>query len=203
MYENRRTKELALLGIAAMVLAIGAIVPAFAWTSTLTTQIQCNGSPCSSTVSIPAGTVLQDKATLTLTKESSCLGSGSNCGTVSFYVVSGAAPKSCPSKLPSGAVAEGVSVVPTSADSGTPQTLYSSNPTLAAGTYYFYVVYSGTTGGGYPAAYACEPFSGGAFPPPPSGVPQFPLGMGLLLVLAIPGLLLAKKYTGKKSVLPV
>ena len=32
----------------------------------------------------------------------------------------------------------------------------------------------------------------GAFPPPPTGVPQFPYGMALLMAFAIPALLLVK-----------
>jgi len=46
------------------------------------------------------------------------------------------------------------------------------------------------------SAYTCEQFTGttgGSFPPPPSGVPQFPLGMAALMALAIPALLLLRR----------
>jgi hypothetical protein len=218
MYENIRTKRLALLGVAAIVLGLGAIAPAFAWTASQTTTILCYSSgtytPCASTSLLPSGSSIEDQAALKLNNYA-C--SGGNCGTISFYVVSGTAPLTCPSKLPSGATAEGVVTVPTTAStgtgSGTTTTTYtSSSPTLvSSGSYYFYVAYNPGSSG-YPSSGSdsakpqCEPFSGGPFspPPPPSTVPQFPLGMALLLGLAIPGLLVAKsKYTGRKSTFPV
>ena len=192
--------EIALLG-AAVLLGLSAVSPAFAWTSGLTTTVLClntgtgTWAPCPST--IPAGTSIKDSATLTGTVEPNCgpHAPSGNCGTISFRIVTGAVPTSgCPSSVPTGATAEGTATVPTSfATTGHAGPFYSSSPSLGAGTYYFYVVYSGTGLGGYPAVHKCEPFTGGSFPPPPPpGVPQFPLGLAALLAAAVPALLLLR-----------
>jgi hypothetical protein len=201
-----RKAELALLGMA-LVLGLTAAGPVFAWTTqSLNTTIQCynTGTGTWSTCpggTLPAGTTIRDSATITMTKESNC-GTNSpnypNCGTISFYIVSGSPSESyCSSgdkTTPPGATAEGVDVVPsTAASSGSAGPLYSLTPTLASGTYYFYVHYSGTGTNGYPSYSTCEPFTGGSFSPPPTtGVPQFPFGMAALMLLAIPALLLVK-----------
>src|SRR5208337_2385439 len=203
MFENSRTKKLAILGAVAVVLGLSAVAPAFAWTSSLSTTIYCKSgagawSVCASTTSIPAGTAVKDKATLTLTSD------GGPYGTISFYIYSGTynTDKTCAQNVGASTLYwTDPSNAYTVAGSGATN-YYSSSPTsLVAGSYFFYVVYSGTGSGGYPSAAKCEPFTTAGYPfPPPSTVPQFPLGMALLLAVAIPGLLLVRsKYTGKHS----
>jgi len=240
------TKKLAVLGALAVVLVLGAGPVALACSSqpatpTLATTIQCTTdslfSACSSTSPLPGGiTGIEDSAVLTLNEKtygcdewsyfgsgfgtSSWFGNGGdkgdscNYGTISFYLVSGT-ETTCPTTAPTDATAEGSNSV---SGSGT----FTSNPTstLSPGSYYYYVVYTGTgksdgSGHGtwntqygeqpgdwnyyYKSVVECEPFTVGTpgFPPP-SSVPQFPLGVTLVLAFAIPGLLLLRgKFTSR------
>jgi hypothetical protein len=43
------------------------------------------------------------------------------------------------------------------------------------------------------------PLTAGAFPPPPTGVPQFPLGMAVLMAVTLPAMLLIKKKSSISS----
>lgn len=211
MFENSRTKKLVILGAVAVVLGLFAVAPAFAWDSTLTsspagTTVYCYTSgawsACSNPAAIPGGTSVKDNATLGLDGYS-C--SGSNCGTISFYVISGAAPGTCPSS-PLGSYPSPISssTVPSSAP-GTKEGTYhytwytSSSTSPAAGSYFFYVYYNAGSSG-YPSRSACEPFT---LLPLSIPTPEFPFGMLLLLAVAIPGLLLVRsKFTSKYSPSP-
>ena len=235
MLQRGRTKRLVLIILAGALFGLSAGVPAFAWTSTLTTTIQCyntktgftncvtvcswtgtgtgtgcSGSSGSGTPTITGGTTIRDKATLTLSLvceingvteyDGSCKGSykltcvaytpTANCGTISFYLVTGSPPATCPKTKPSGATAEGSSTVPTSNDGATGYYYSSSLVVTGSGQHYFWVVYSGTPANkgleGYPAQYACEPYK------TTTSAPQFPLGMALVIALALPGLLLIR-----------
>jgi hypothetical protein len=255
MRERRRTRSLVLIILAGTLFGLSAGVPAFAWTSTLKTTIQCynvktgwtdcvsicsnsgsswgtadTGSNCCSSsesgtygsdgkcsssdsgsgVMISGGTTIRDMASLTLSLvcekngvteyDGNCTGTyqltcvnlnpSANCGTISFYLVTGAPPTSCPTAKPSGATAEGSSTVPTSNDGKTDSYYSSSIVVSGSGEHYFWVQYGGTpsNGGvaGYPAQYACEKFQIS------TSAPQFPLGMTLVIALAIPGVLLIR-----------
>lgn len=211
MFENKRTTKLAILGATALVLGLFAVAPAFAWSQNQGTTIQCYAggvwSTCASQTA-PASSSIRDDYKLGLDGYT-CY--APNCGTISFYVVSGAAPGTCPSSVPAGATAEGSATVPSSAVPTSPtagtwyySNYYSLSPTLASGSYYWLVYYNAGSSG-YASQTSCtEAFTGSGYFPPPTGVPLFPLGMALVLALAIPGLLLIRsKYTSKQSSFPV
>jgi len=217
MFGKQRTNKLALLGFAAIALAVAGVAPAFAWhVASFSSQIYCNNgtsaspswAPCTSSQLSNINTQIQDHATLLLSDN------GAPYGTVSFYVYSGG------STTYFNNVDTHVCTIKTGAtlvwtDSANPQSVGSASQTTpgqsftsstvtgSAGTYFFYVSYSGTGSGGYPAGSLCEPFTAlNSFPPPPTGVPQFPLGMALLLALAIPGLLLIRSRVGFRPSIP-
>ena len=182
--------------------------------SSLSTTIYCNNggtwSACTSTQLGGINTAIEDKASLALSSPDSV-----SLGTVSFYVFS------CPSSTVTNCYvagddgclpvifALGSLVVPTkvwtdssnaytvgSGNVGSTVVYTSSQPSFSGtpGNYFFYVVYSGSISEGYPPASACEPFqtTTHTFPPPPTGAPEFPAGMALLMALAIPALLLVR-----------
>ena len=198
MIENGRTK-LALIAAAA-ILGLSVVAPTFAWNATLNTTIYCMapGSTwvaCSSVTSIPAGTMIKDKATLTLTAD------GGPYGTIRFYLYSGTynTAHTCAQNVASATLFWTDPSNPYSVTGTGTTTYYSTAPSsIPSGSYFFYVTYSGTGVGGYPAKSTCEPFSTLGFPPP-NPVPQFPLGMGLLLAAAIPGLLLVRSRFSSKQ----
>lgn len=209
-----RTTELALVGVAALVLGLSALSPVFAWhVASFSSTIYCeNGStwaPCTSSQLAGISTPIKDEASLQLSAN------GKPYGTLSFFIYSGGSSSYfndvdthvC-------TINSGASLVWT--DSANPQAVTSASQqpssqpftssvvsSLTAGSYFFYVSYSGTGSGGYPAGSLCEPFTAVTFPPPPT-VPQFPLGIAVLLGLAIPALFLAKsKFSGKQPTLSV
>jgi len=227
MFEKGRTKKITLLGFAAIALAIAGVAPAFAWhVVSFDSTIYCNNgttsspswAPCTSSQLSNITTQIEDQATLKLSSvtcnpEKSVL----DCfGSVSFYLYKGGSStyfnnvdtntctlgtgKNAPSLIwtdPANPQA-----VTSTSESSSGQPFTSSTVTGSAGNYFFYVSYSGSNQG-YPSASLCEPFSAsGTFPPPPTGVPQFPLGMALLLALAIPGLLLIRSRVGFKAPVP-
>lgn len=196
MFENTRTKKLAILGAMAVILGLGAMSPVFAWTSNLNstslTPTSCGTSSGCATASVT------DTALLTLTND------GAPRGSVTFTVYAAAVGATCAS---SGSAlwsdTESVPSTGTYVDSSHTQfsiTSASFSTTGHVGSFVWIVSYPGTGSGGYPGVSPkCEPMKLLTFPPP-STVPQFPLGMALLLAVAIPGLLLVRsKYTGKHS----
>jgi hypothetical protein len=229
MLEKGRTKKLALLGFTAVALALAGAAPAFAWhVSSFTSTIYCNNgtstapswAPCTSQQLGNINVQIEDQATLQISYN------GSPYGTVSFYLYSGGSStfsngqyKFNGYEIPQCTLNTGSHAptlvwtdsanpqsVTSSAEASSSQTFTSSVVTGSAGTYFFYVVYSGTGSNGYPSSSLCEPFTAsGNFPPPPqNGVPQFPLGMALLLAVAIPGLLLVRsKFASTASSSPI
>jgi hypothetical protein len=204
---------LVILGAAAVILGLSTVAPAFAWTSSLTTTIYCNNSgtwsACTQTQLKGLTTSIEDKATVTLTSD------GSPYGTVSFYVYSGGsntytnAQHTGYNTCTLGTSANAPSLVWTDSKNaqtvtGSGSTTYtSSSPSFshAAGSFFFYVVYNGAGTNGYPSSSTCEPFTTTTptFPPPPTGVPQFPFGTVALLALAIPAMLLVRSKFGSNN----
>jgi len=204
---------LVLLG-AVVVLAMGVVAPAFAElpTATVSTTVRCsqNGGgywyTCSSL--IISGTDISDELALTLSSQDCSGPAGCSYGQIYFYVYSGGSSayensggtctiKDAATLVWSDINVNGYGVF--SSNNGATLTYDSSkvSPQLSSGTYFFLVQYKpGSVGGTWPAASECEPFT---ISPPPT-VPQFPLGIALLLALAIPGLLLIRtRYAWKDS----
>ena len=166
----------------ALALVVFGAVPAFAWTSSLSTTPQPSAS-------VAVGTSISDMASLTLTSEI-----GTASGTVYFYLYAG----TCTSVTGSALYSSTASVV--SSNNGATKQYGSgsfSTTGLSAGSYVWLVRYSG--GGGWPATpttgtlvggnyYDCEPISLTVS----HGVPEFSVGLPLLLGLAIPALLLVR-----------
>ena len=193
MLENNRTGKLALLGVTALVLGLGAVAPAFAWhIQYLTTQtgyIDSAGAFHAST-SFPAGSNIADQATVTGCDASHCGSTAEGLtGTVTFRLYSGS---SC------GGTA--ISTDTKSVPNTNPSTVTSDPFTEStSGSYSFKASFTGSGDwAGVTYTGSCEPFTLTPFPPP--GVPEFPFGMVLLLAIAIPGLLFVRsKYAGKLS----
>ncbi len=130
-------------------------------TSNLSTQVLCSGTggytACPS--NIPSGTYIEDQATLTLSS------GATSDGTVSFSAYTGTyTPGTGTCTLGEGATKIGYYTT-TSSVTGTGQTMITSSlfdPSVGAGTYFWYVQYSGTGSGGYPSASECEPFTIGS-----------------------------------------
>jgi hypothetical protein len=186
-YSFRRAFGLGLLSVFG--LAVLGAVPAFAWTSALVTTPQPSAS-------VAVGTSISDSASLTLTHESA-----TPSGTVIFYLYAG----TCSSTFASGgSLYSSTSTVGSSNNGATVSYSSGSFSTTgkAAGSYVWLVRYSG--GGGWPASpstgptitgntsnhYDCEPIT---LTPPTHGVPEFPVGLPLLLALALPAMILLRR----------
>jgi len=190
MLGKQRTNKLAILGFAALALALGAVAPAFAWhLSTFTTQVNPS-------TSVPQGTTVTDTASFTGCDGTHPCGSasGSMTGSVTFTLYSN-----------DGCTGTAVATDTKSGPFANPATVTSdgfSTSSLTPGSYSFSVAFAGTGSWATASAKAgCEPFILTKFPPT---VPQFPLGLALVLALAIPGLLLIRgKFASKLSSAPV
>ncbi len=192
MFENSRTKKLAILGVMAVILGLGAMSPVFAWhDSNFSTQL--NPSSCGTGTGCSVASVT-DTATITLSDN------GPNYGAMTFDVYPAAAT-GCAAAAGTASLFHSVVSVVGHTDSGSDQTYQTTSAAFSTtghvGNFVWIVSYGG---GGYPSqGPTCEQMKLLTFPPP-STVPQFPLGMALLLAVAIPGLLLVRsKYTGKHS----
>jgi len=192
MFEKGRTKKLALLGIAAIALAVAGVAPVFAWTITPGSPFTCVGTAwsttCATNPSYAIGTTVYDTVKAQLSNDG-----GSGTITWKVYALTGV-----------GACTTTGSALFTTTASIAGDGSYHTIPTPtgfsttghSAGSYAWTVTvtYSDAT----PKS-ACEPFTLFTAPPPPT-VPQFPLGMALLLALAIPALLLIRsKFASKPS----
>jgi hypothetical protein len=159
-------------------------VPAFAWTSSVTTT--------PSATSVVAGTLVTDTATVTLSPDASPF------GYVVFAVYSGGCTNGAPTgsqvltHFTGSVTASNVAVTANGVHS---YTSASFSTTGLSGAYVWVVYYTGTGSGGYPRAplsattYDCEPFTVNA----PHGAPEFPAGLGVLLALALPAMMLLKR----------
>jgi hypothetical protein len=184
MNRSGRKATLATLGLLSLLVGVGGVVaPVFAWHIVSFTTT-------SSTTSAAIGTGIYDTAYLQISNN------GGPYGSITYHVYQG----SCNSQgNPTGSLvytSPAVSVT-AAASTGTSPVAYTSatvsTTTWSAGSYVWVVNYSGTGSSGYPAAKAaCEPFSLFQGPPPPPGVPQFPLGLAALMAIAVPALLLVK-----------
>jgi len=192
MLENGRKTKLAILATAALLMGIGAVAPVFAWSSSLNT---CLGNytsstypnPCPTTTpSYPAGSVVYDTAKVYLTSN------GPSYGSVTFLVAQGTCGDHSTGSS-TGVTGSSQSVT------GSGTTYYNAHVTItAAGSYVWLVSYGG---GGYPSQSTCEPFTITVSPPT---VPQFPLGMALLMALAIPALFLVRgRFASKTTSSPI
>jgi len=221
MFENNRTKKLALIGAAALVLGLAAVAPAFAWhVANFRTTILCDNdgtwAACTSSQLLGINTPIKDEAILLLSDN------GKPYGNMSFYVYQGTSKNytltnnpdyyqfTCTLKTGKSTAPKlvwtdpaNVQDVGKASQTSPGQIINSSEPSFTqTGSFFFYVVYSGSGSNGYPPASTCEPFiaPNGTFPPPTFGTPQFPFGMALLLAVAIPGLLLVRsKFASKHS----
>lgn len=178
---NRKNGMLATLGLLSLLVGVGGVVaPVFAWHIVGFTTT-------ASATSAAIGTGIYDKATLQLSTN------GGPYGSITFYAYTG----TCNGQgHPTGTLVYTSSAV--SVTGSGPTTYQSATvPTTgwAAGNYVWVAKYSGTGYGGYPSAQAaCEPFNLFQGPPPPT-VPEFPLGLALVMALAIPVLFIVKsKY---------
>ena len=187
MKTARRTIPLAALAILATTLAFS--VPAFAWhVVSFSTSMQGG--------SFAIGTTMADTANLELSATS--VSSNYNYGTITFYAYQGTCTPS--SGKGTGTLVYTSSPVTVTGASNGASASYTDpagfdTTGMSAGSYYFVAVYSGSVSSPtYPGATAaCEPFSlyqGGT-------VPEFPLGMALLIGLAIPALLLFRTRFAK------
>jgi hypothetical protein len=177
---NNRKVAVASLGILALLIGVGGgLGSVFAWHI-----VSFSTTP--STTSSAIGTSISDSAKLQLSDN------GGPYGSITFKIYSG----TCTTEgVPTGTLKYTSSPVPvTSAATSGSGATYGSGPVsttgLAAGSYVWVASYSGTAGG-YPAGTAgCESFTLFKGSPPP--VPEFPLGIALLMALAIPALLLVR-----------
>ena len=166
MSEKRRTKKLAILGTAALIMALAAVAPAFAWTVNTCVATTWSSS-CATNPSFPTGSTVPDIAKLS-----------GEAGTITFSVASGVCSDyGTLTQVSSQSVSSGQTYASTTWSSG-------SSP---AGSYVWIVHYFGSSDP--TGAKECEPFT--LFKAPPTA-PEFPLGMALLLALTIPGLLLIR-----------
>jgi len=188
----RRYASIAGLGIlATLLMASPFLTPTFAWTSSLHTCVAGSWSAnCTVNPSYAIGTTVSDTAKVTLTND------GPPYGTVYFAVAAGTCSQHG-SPLTSGPSPASASVT------GSGATTYTSTLStigFSAGSYVWLVYYGGTGSGGYPRAptsgYDCEPFTLFAGPSP---VPEFPMGMALLMAILFPAMLLFKKKFGIPS----
>jgi len=172
------------MAAALTLLALGAL-PAYAWNST-------PGPTTPSGTSIALGGSITDNAPLTLTANgpgtspSVCVPS-STFGCIIFKVFAG----TCSSFSTTTTYFTSIVAV-TTASQGASHTYTSAAFTpLAAGNYVWVDTYSGTTGTNpYPtASFGCEPFTVNA----PHGAPEFPAGLGILMALALPAMMLLKR----------
>lgn len=197
---------LGLLAVSAM-LVLGAS-PAFAWhvvlppnCTSVTNQVQPCFTTTNSGSSATVGATVWDTATIQLSDSGPstyfkcAAGAGSTyCpyGYLTFAVYTG----TCSGLTPTGTLVFTSNPIPVTKAAETAATTYTSNSwdtTGAAATSYVWVsTYSGTGYMGYPKAQAsCEPFI--LTPPQSHGAPEFPAGLPLLLAIAIPAMLLAKR----------
>ena len=197
MKNTRRYASIAGLGILATILfASPLLAPTFAWSSSLSTCVGTSySSECTVNPSYAIGTSVSDTAKLTLTSD------GGPYGQVIFGVAAG----TC--RTVTGAPGYG-SIITTLkynvTGTGTTYPSVSVSTTgYSAGSYVWLVYYTGTGSGGYPRApstgYDCEPFTLYSAPPP-TGVPEFPFGMALLMAAAIPALVLIKRKFSLPSI---
>ena len=165
------------------IMLLGA-APAFAWTSSLSTV------PSATTV--VAGISVTDTATVTLSLDSGPYGS------VVFAVYSGG----CTTGTPTGSQVLGhftglnTNTVTVTANGAHSYTSAAFSTTGLSGSYVWAVKYLGTGSGGYPNAPSAGYFDCEAFTVTPNvshGAPEFPMGLPLLMALALPAMLLLRR----------
>jgi len=187
----RRYATFAGLGILATILiASPLLAPTFAWSSSLSTCVGTSyTSECAVNPSYAIGTTVSDTAKLYLTSD------GGPYGSVYFAVAAGVCSDH-------GSAISNQTYAVTGTGTTYPTESVSTTG-YSAGSYVWLVHYSGTGSGGYPRAPStgndCEPFTlyKGT---PPTGVPEFPFGMALLMAMAIPALVLFRRKFGLPSI---
>jgi hypothetical protein len=130
-----------------------------------------------SSTTITAGGSVTDTATL-----AGATTSPAATGTITFFFTT---TNVCPAV--SGATQVGAAVVV----SGNGPYTSASHTFTTAGTFYYYAVYSGDVNNNG-AASACEPLTVRAT----TGAPQFPVGMLAVIALALPALIMVRRYSG-------
>ena len=181
MIEKGRKTKFAILATVAILFGFGAVAPVFAWhDSNFSTKITYGATSAT------------DTATITLSDN------GPNYGSVTFNVYAAAVGATCAPTGPS--LLTSVVAVAGHTDHGSDQTYQTTSAAFPysghTGNYVWIVSYGG---GGYPSmGPLCESMPSSSFPPPPT-VPEFPLGMAMLLALAIPALLLVRSRTASKT----
>ena len=168
--------SLAILGIASLFVGVFAMATpvAFAWNPCSLTL-----SPSSQSTTVPAGaTVFTFLLTYSETPTYASYFTFSTSSTNGAWSVSGASPSRVPATGTSDSISQTISVTVTAPS--TPSS--TTSVTVTAINYYDHSANCHAT---------LRLTTTGVFPPPPT-VPEFPIGMVLLLALAVPALLVLK-----------
>lgn len=180
MKSSQRNVSLAILGVLSVFVFVApSVSTVLAWNPCGLTL-----TPTTQPTTIPAGTTVSLTYLLTYTETPSFAASFtlSAASSNGAWTVVSVLPSPVPSSGTSDSISQTITVkvtAPASPGSTTTLTVKAAN-----------------NQDGHADCYARTPLTAGAFPPPPNGVPQFPLGIALLLALALPALLLVKsKYS--------